>query len=214
MVVTPIKHAADKKTTMGATITGLDLNNISNEDLEALREAVHRFQYVTIKDQRDLDPVKHWELVTRLDPTAPQVHGHGTVKEFSKVGGLLSVGTMLLPSCEILILCRNELFMGSLRPLMFALLERDTKARTITASKTLQLLELATIIINILPQMRHLLQAIRSSRDGIVRNIPAPHHITHQFFKCLATEYTFRISFMHAFSKERMLTGTSGRTPL
>jgi hypothetical protein len=120
IVVTPIEHAADKKTTMGATVTGLDLNNISNEDLEALREAVHRFQYVTIKDQHDLDPVKHWELVTRLDPTAPQVHGHGTVKEFSKVGGLLSVSTIPISSCEILNTCRNALFTGSLQPQMSA----------------------------------------------------------------------------------------------
>jgi len=91
MVVTPIKHAADKKCAMGATISGLNLNDISNGDLAALKDAVHQYQYVTIKDQHNLDPVKHWELVTRLDPNAPQVHGHGTVKEFSKVGGLLSV---------------------------------------------------------------------------------------------------------------------------
>jgi hypothetical protein len=182
MVVTPIKHAADKKTTMGATITGLDLNDISNEDLEALREAVHRFQYVTIKDQHDLDPVKHWELVTRLDPTAPQVHGHGTVKEFSKVGGLLSVSTIPAILCKILNFGRNGLFMGSLQLLMFALLERGIKARTILASKTLQLLGPVTIIINILPQMRPLLQAIRNSRDGIVRNTPSSLLIT--LFNC------------------------------
>ena len=91
MVVTPIKHGADKKCTMGATITGLDLNDVSNEDLAALREATHRYQLVMIKDHHDLDPVKHWELVTRLDPEAPNVHGHGTVQQFKKVGGLLSV---------------------------------------------------------------------------------------------------------------------------
>ncbi|TVY58659.1 putative dioxygenase [Lachnellula cervina] len=90
LVVTPIKHAADKKCTIGAIITGLDLNVISDEDLATLKEAIHQYQYVTIKDQHNLDPVKHWELVTRLDPEAPQVHGHGTVKEFQKTGGLLS----------------------------------------------------------------------------------------------------------------------------
>ncbi|TVY93633.1 putative dioxygenase [Lachnellula willkommii] len=90
LVVTPIKHAADKKCTIGAIITGLDLNDITDEDLSTLKEAIHQYQYVTIKDQHNLDPVKHWELVTRLDPEAPQVHGHGTVKEFQKTGGLLS----------------------------------------------------------------------------------------------------------------------------
>jgi hypothetical protein len=40
MVATPIKHAADKKCTMGAIISGLDLNDISNEDLAALKDAI------------------------------------------------------------------------------------------------------------------------------------------------------------------------------
>lgn len=91
MVVVPVKHAVDKKCTIGATVTGLDLNSISDEDLVALRDAIYRYQYVTIKYQQKLDPLKQWELMTRLDPAAPQVHGHGTVKEFKKVGGLLSV---------------------------------------------------------------------------------------------------------------------------
>jgi alpha-ketoglutarate-dependent taurine dioxygenase len=91
IAITPLKHSADKKCKLGATITGLDLNNISDEDLEALREATHKYQLVVIKDQHGLDPGKHWELVSRLDPTAPQVHGHGTVKEFNKTGGMLSV---------------------------------------------------------------------------------------------------------------------------
>ncbi|KAK0099658.1 hypothetical protein ONS95_013449 [Cadophora gregata] len=90
MIVTPIKHGLDKKCTMGATVTGVDLNDISNEDLAALREATHKYQLVMIKGQHDLNPVKHWELVTRLDPEAPNVHGHGTVQQFKKVGGLLS----------------------------------------------------------------------------------------------------------------------------
>ena len=91
LVVTPLKHAADKKCILGATITGIDLNNLTDDELLALKDAVHEYEVVVIKNQHDLDPVKHWELVTRLDPEAPQVHGHGTVKEFQKTGGMLSV---------------------------------------------------------------------------------------------------------------------------
>ena len=65
---------------LGAPITGLNLNDISDENLEALREVTHKYQLVVIKDQHEPDPVKHWELVSRLDPTAPQVHGHGRSK--------------------------------------------------------------------------------------------------------------------------------------
>jgi hypothetical protein len=59
LVVTPMKHGADKKCTFGTTITGIDLNDISDEDLEALRAATHEYQLVCIKNQYDLDPVKH-----------------------------------------------------------------------------------------------------------------------------------------------------------
>lgn len=51
MVVTPLKHGAAKKYEFGATVTGLDLNDISNEDLEILREETHKYQLLMIKDQ-------------------------------------------------------------------------------------------------------------------------------------------------------------------
>jgi alpha-ketoglutarate-dependent taurine dioxygenase len=66
VVITPLNHAADKKCQLGATITALDLNNISDVDLEALREATHKHLLVIIKDQHDLDPVKHWDLISRV----------------------------------------------------------------------------------------------------------------------------------------------------
>jgi alpha-ketoglutarate-dependent taurine dioxygenase len=59
IAITPLKHSADKECKLGATITGLDLNNVSDEDLEALREATHKYQLVVIKDQHELDPIKH-----------------------------------------------------------------------------------------------------------------------------------------------------------
>ena len=96
MVVAPLKHAGDKKCNFGATITGLDLNDISDEELEVLRAAIHKYQLVSLKGQHNLDPVKHWELVSRLDPTAPQVHGHGTVEQFKKQGGMLAVSSLSL----------------------------------------------------------------------------------------------------------------------
>lgn len=95
LVVTPLKHGADKKCKIGATITGIDLNNISNDELLALKDATHEYQVVVIKNQHDLDPIKHWELITRLDPEAPKVHGHGTVKEFSNLGGILAVSVSI-----------------------------------------------------------------------------------------------------------------------
>jgi hypothetical protein len=80
IVVIPLKHRVDRKCEFGATITGLDLNDISNEDLEILREATHKYQLLMIMDQ-------HWDLVSRLDLTVPQVHVH----ESKKTEEILSV---------------------------------------------------------------------------------------------------------------------------
>lgn len=99
MVITPLKHAENKKCKLGAIVTGLDLNNVSDDDLATLKEATHRYQLLMIKDQHDLNVKKHWELVTRLDPTAHEVHGHGTVEQFAKTGGMLAVGDSL-PDCR------------------------------------------------------------------------------------------------------------------
>ncbi|KAH8598047.1 hypothetical protein B0O99DRAFT_615789 [Bisporella sp. PMI_857] len=90
ITIAPLKHALDKKCTLGATVMGVDLNILSDEDLEILREATHKYQLIIIKDQHDLDPVKHWEMISRLDPKAPKIHGHGSVQEFQKTGGMLS----------------------------------------------------------------------------------------------------------------------------
>lgn len=75
----------------GAIITGLDLNNISDADVESLKTAIWTHKLVVVKGQKDLDPRRHWELVTRFDPDAPEVHSHGDIKTFQQKGGMLSV---------------------------------------------------------------------------------------------------------------------------
>jgi hypothetical protein len=60
-------------------------------DVKALSDAIWTHKLVVVKGQKNLAPIKQWELVTRFDPKAPQVHSHGDVKTFNKQGGLLSV---------------------------------------------------------------------------------------------------------------------------
>lgn len=91
MVVKPINHGPGKLCNFGATVTEIDLNDLSDEDLMNLKDATHKYKVIVIKNQHNLEPIKHWELVMRLDPTAVPVHGHGTVKDFKKTGGFLSV---------------------------------------------------------------------------------------------------------------------------
>ncbi|KAF4125816.1 Taurine catabolism dioxygenase TauD, TfdA family [Geosmithia morbida] len=89
--IEPMPVEAGKKTNFGAVVQGLDLNNIADADVQALKEAVWRHKVVVVKGQRDLQPIKQWELVTRWDPEAPQVHSHGSLSTFNKQGGLLAV---------------------------------------------------------------------------------------------------------------------------
>ncbi|KAK5701645.1 hypothetical protein LTR97_004463 [Elasticomyces elasticus] len=85
-----LPKSTKEKYNLGANIAGLDLNNISDTDVQHLKDAVWTHKVVIVKGQKDLDPKKQWELVTRFDPEAPQVHSHGDVKTFQNKGGMLS----------------------------------------------------------------------------------------------------------------------------
>lgn len=90
--VKPVLHGPNKLCNqVGATVSGLDLNNVTDEDIQRLKEATYKYKVIIIKGQHDLEPINQWNLMTRLDPTAQQVHGHGKVKDFQKTGGLLAV---------------------------------------------------------------------------------------------------------------------------
>ncbi|VUC27921.1 unnamed protein product [Clonostachys rosea] len=88
--VEPLPKEITKKTNFGAVIHGLDLSNISDIDVDALRKTIWEKKVVVVKGQKDLPPLKQWELVTRFDPDAPKVHSHGSLKTFNKQGGILS----------------------------------------------------------------------------------------------------------------------------
>lgn len=89
--VKPISHGPGALCNFVVTVTGIDLNDLSEEDLMRLKEATHKYKAIVIKIQHNLEPIKHWEFIARLDPTAAPVHGHGTGKDFKKTGGFLSV---------------------------------------------------------------------------------------------------------------------------
>ncbi|KAI0010597.1 Clavaminate synthase-like protein [Xylariaceae sp. FL0662B] len=86
-----MKKSPNAKHNFGAIVTELDLNDISDADVQHLSEAIWTHKVVVVKGQKDLPPAKQWELVTRFDPNATQVHSHGNIKSFNKTGGLLAV---------------------------------------------------------------------------------------------------------------------------
>ncbi|USP82227.1 hypothetical protein yc1106_09501 [Curvularia clavata] len=90
--IAPLEKLTEQKFDGGAVISGLDLNDISDEDVKSLSDAIWTHKVVIVKGQKNLAPIKQWELVTRFDPEAPQVHSHGDTKTFSAKGGVLSAG--------------------------------------------------------------------------------------------------------------------------
>ncbi|KAI5252781.1 hypothetical protein E4T42_03157 [Aureobasidium subglaciale] len=86
--VKPLPQEAGKKTNFGAIVDDLDL--------KALRDTIWANKVIVVKGQKDLLPIQQWELVTRFDPDAPQVHSHGDVKTFNKNGGILSASREVL----------------------------------------------------------------------------------------------------------------------
>ncbi|KEQ91435.1 hypothetical protein AUEXF2481DRAFT_48266 [Aureobasidium subglaciale EXF-2481] len=95
--VKPLPQEAGKKTNFGAIVDGMEPGNIDgNLDLKALRDTIWANKVIVVKGQKDLLPIQQWELVTRFDPDAPQVHSHGDVKTFNKNGGILSASREVL----------------------------------------------------------------------------------------------------------------------
>ncbi|EED21411.1 conserved hypothetical protein [Talaromyces stipitatus ATCC 10500] len=95
--ITAIPRKAEDKYNFGAFVTGVDLNDVSDDDLDRLKAAVWRHKVVIIKDQSNLDPKKQWELITRLDPKAKDGHSHGSIDKFRAKGGREVVG---IPGAE------------------------------------------------------------------------------------------------------------------
>ncbi|KAJ5537017.1 hypothetical protein N7513_010203 [Penicillium frequentans] len=90
--VTPLERTPEQKFNFGACVTGVDLNTLSDEDIDRLKAAIWRHKVIVVKAQHNLDPKKQWDLVTRLDPNARDGHSHGNLTTFRAKGGLLAQG--------------------------------------------------------------------------------------------------------------------------
>lgn len=68
LIVTPFENKTPKqKINFGASVDGLDINNISDAEVEELKKTVWRHKVVVIKGQKNMLPIKQWELVVRCD---------------------------------------------------------------------------------------------------------------------------------------------------
>lgn len=82
--ITPFVNKTPKqKISFGAKIEGLDINNITDGEIEVLKKTVWKHKVVVIKGQKDLLPIKQWELVVRSDVS---IHLAIDVEEYANDG--------------------------------------------------------------------------------------------------------------------------------
>ncbi|KAG9189244.1 hypothetical protein G6011_06112 [Alternaria panax] len=66
--IEPLVHPEGKTCKFGAVITGLDLNNFTEDIVAQLEKATWEHKLIIIKGQNDLKPKRAWELLQALDP--------------------------------------------------------------------------------------------------------------------------------------------------
>ncbi|KAK2025430.1 Clavaminate synthase-like protein [Colletotrichum zoysiae] len=88
--ITPVAKTTEEKYNFGAIVENVNLDQISDSDVQALSDAIWTHKVIIVRGQKHIHPSKQWELVTRFDPQAPLVHSHGDLATFNAKGGLLS----------------------------------------------------------------------------------------------------------------------------
>lgn len=61
----------------GATVSNVNVENITDADFEVLRDALFTHQVLVLKDQSHASPKAQYELTQRFDPSAQASYGHG-----------------------------------------------------------------------------------------------------------------------------------------
>jgi alpha-ketoglutarate-dependent taurine dioxygenase len=74
--VSPIAAPSTSAVDFGAEIENADLENLSEEDFQTIRNALYHHHVVVLKNQTGLSPKAQFELTRRFDP-ASNSYGHG-----------------------------------------------------------------------------------------------------------------------------------------
>ncbi|MBE7180657.1 MAG: TauD/TfdA family dioxygenase [Terriglobus roseus] len=75
--VTPVQHPEGSRRNLGAVATNVDVNNLSEQDWDTIREALYQHSVLVLKDQAKATPKAQYELTKRFDPTCEGGYGHG-----------------------------------------------------------------------------------------------------------------------------------------
>ena len=74
--VRPIAVSSNSSVDFGAEIHNADVENLSEQDFETIRDALYNYHVVVLKNQSGLSPKAQYELTRRFDPNSDS-YGHG-----------------------------------------------------------------------------------------------------------------------------------------
>ncbi|KAK7747659.1 Alpha-ketoglutarate-dependent xanthine dioxygenase xan-1 [Diatrype stigma] len=75
--IRPFVHPAGSGVDFGATVTNVDVENITDAEFDVIRDALFTHQVLVFKNQGHATPKAQYELTQRFDPTAAGSYGHG-----------------------------------------------------------------------------------------------------------------------------------------
>ncbi|KAF5484412.1 putative dioxygenase [Colletotrichum siamense] len=74
--ITPLTPAEGSAVDFGAAVSNVDIENLTDADFDAIRDALFKHQVLVFKNQSHVSPKAQYEITQRFDPDAGASYGH------------------------------------------------------------------------------------------------------------------------------------------
>ncbi|KAI8162576.1 putative dioxygenase [Colletotrichum sp. SAR 10_70] len=74
--ITPLTPAEGSAVDFGAVVSNVDIENLTDADFDAIRDALFKHQVLVFKKQSHVSPKAQYEITQRFDPDAGASYGH------------------------------------------------------------------------------------------------------------------------------------------
>ncbi|WFD43614.1 hypothetical protein MPSI1_002277 [Malassezia psittaci] len=75
--VKPFEHSSQSKINFGAQVLDVDIENVTKEDCDLIKDALYKHQVLLFKNQGHVTPKAQYKLTSMFDPES-DTYGHGT----------------------------------------------------------------------------------------------------------------------------------------
>ncbi|KAF5502614.1 putative dioxygenase [Colletotrichum aenigma] len=74
--ITPLTPAEGSAVDFGAVVSNVDIENLTDADFDAIRDALFKHQVLVFKNQSHVSPKAQYQITQRFDPDAGAAYGH------------------------------------------------------------------------------------------------------------------------------------------